>query len=209
MKGIRLEPAQSLLSGFTRDELVRLVRRARLDIAPPKSRPALIQQIASHLTIDDLVDKVQVLFPKPRGKTGANRLDVMAPGHGAVTVQAGSRAKPDAGEVLLESDADHCAVLRVATTPLFLENRWPVIAVGAGTVPHDRLYAAFIRPGRVHPEAQVPPSRSRPFIVDEGEYQLRNGRLHMELSRSGPISFLVVFLRNRGARPEYLLEPIA
>ena len=208
MKGIRLEPAQSLLAGFTRDELVRLVRRARLDITPPKSRPALIQQITSHLTIDDIVDKVHALFPKPRGKTAPDRLDCMAPGHGAVTVQAGSRAKPDRSDILLETDADHCLVLRIATTPLFLENRWPVIAAGAGTVPHARLYAAFVRPGRVHPEAQVPPPKTRPFIVDEGEYQLRNGRLHMELSRSGPISFLVAFLRNRGARPEYLLEPI-
>lgn len=209
MKGIRLEPAQSLLASFTRDELVRLVRRARLDITPPRARLALIQQIASHLSIDDLVDKVHVLFPKPRGKTGADRLDVMAPGHGAVTVQAGSRARPDSGDVLLETSADKCLVLRVATTPLFLENRWPVIVAGAGIVPHSRLYSAFVRPGRVHAEAQVPPPKTNPFIVDEGEYQLRNGRLHMELSRSGPISFLVVFLHNRGTRPEYLLEPIA
>jgi hypothetical protein len=208
MKGIRLEPAQSLLSGFTHAELVRLVRRARLDITPPRSRPALIQQIASHLTIDDIVDKVHVLFPKPRGKTGPGRLDVMAPGHGAVTIQAASGARPDSGDILLET-GDECLVLRLATTPLFLENRWPVIATGAGAVPHARLYAAFVRPDRVHAEAQAAPPKTKPFIVDEGEYQLRNGRLHMELSRSGPISFLVVFLRCRGARPEFLLEPIA
>jgi len=132
----------------------------------------------------------------------------MAPSHGAVTIQAASRARPDSGDVLLET-GDDCLVLRVATTPLFLENRWPVIVTGAGTVPHARLYAAYVRPGRVHAEAQAAPPKTKPFIVDEGQYQLRGGRLHMELSRSGPISFLVVFLRNRGARPEFLLEPIA
>jgi hypothetical protein len=110
---------------------------------------------------------------------------------------------------LLLERGERCHDIRLDDAPAFLENRRPVFGRDAGTVPAERLFAAFIRPRRIHPEAQCTPPRTKPYIIDEGEYQLRNARLRIEFNRAGPVSFLVVFLRNRGTRPEYLLEPIA
>ena len=96
------------------------------------------------------------------------------------------------------------------SAPLFLENRWPIVVRDDGLVPRSRLYAAFIRPGRVHPMAEAAPPKAKPYMLDEGEYQLRNGRLRFELNHAGPISFQVKYLRARppADRSEYLLEPI-
>jgi hypothetical protein len=137
------------------------------------------------------------------------RLDLEPPGHGEATVQAYSRSRPERGHLLLER-GERALVLEFESTPLFLENRWPVIALDAGGVARTRLFAAFAKPGRIHPSAETPPPRTRPFLLDEGEYQLRNRRLRLELSRAGAISFSLTLLRlgRRTRRPEYLLEPI-
>jgi hypothetical protein len=213
MKGVRLAPARSLLDNFAHTELSRMVRHARLDIAIPRSRAALAGAITRHLNIDEIVEEVISLFPTRWGvrrrASGAVRLDRLPPLHGGATVQAYSRARPQLGRALLGRDRD-CMALSFNSAPLFLENRWPVVVRDAGLVPPTRLYAAFIRPGRVHPSAEAAPPRTRPFVLDEGEYQLRNGRLRLELAHAGPISFRVTFLRERPptVRAEYLFEPI-
>jgi hypothetical protein len=215
MPGISLEPSRSLLENFTFAELLRLVSIARVRETPPRSRAQLISFITRHLSLDDVVETIPNIFPRARGKAvrgkdAGLRLDRMPPLHGEATVHAYSQARPALGRVLMEH-GDRCIVLSLHNAPLFLENRWPVIARRTASVPHDRLYAAFIRRGRVHPGAEAPPPRDRPFLLDSGEYQLRNSRLRLELSRSGPVSFLVTFLRRRqpGCHDEYLLEAIA
>jgi hypothetical protein len=134
----------------------------------------------------------------------------LTPLHGAVTVQAYAHARPALGQVLL-GFGDRCLTLGLNNAPLFLENRWPVVGRDSGTVARVRLYAAFVRPGKVHPAAEVSPPKSHPFMLDEGEYQLRSSRLRLEMRRAGLMSFLVTFLRYRPPtdRPEYLLKPIA
>jgi hypothetical protein len=214
MQGISLEPARSLLQNFTYGELLKLAAKAGSRLKPPRSRNKLIVLMTKHISLDEVVDTIPALFPRPKSRrpgavAAGLRLDRLPPLHGEVTVQVYSQARPALGHVLMEHGA-RCLVLGLTNTPLFLENRWPVIARGAATAPHSSLYAAFIRRGRIHPSAEAPPPRERPFILDSGEYQLRNSRLRLELTHSGPISFLVAFLRNRppGRRPEYLLEPI-
>src|SRR5512138_2495076 len=157
MQGIRMEPAHSILQNFNRAELERLARRGGVRGALPRTRPALINAITKHLDIGDIIEQVRRLFPAPR-KAGARlpqghyRLDQLPPLHGDATVQAFSRSRPETGLLLLDR-GETCMAVDVGSIPLFLENRWPVMAVDAGAVPHSRLYAAFVRPGRVHPSA--------------------------------------------------------
>jgi len=212
MKGIRLEPARGLLENFTHTELSRMVTRGKLDIVVPRARAALADAITRHLSLDEIVEEIRHLFPPRRGTkqpAGSVRIDQLPPLHGSATVQTYSKAKPQLGRVLLGRSSD-CVTLSFNSAPLFLENRWPVLVHNGGTVPRSRLYAAFIRPGRIHPAAEATPPRSRPYMLDEGEYQLRNGRLRFEFAHAGPISFQVTFLRGRPptGRPEYLFEPI-
>jgi len=213
MKGIRLEPARSLLDNFVHAELSRLARHGRLDVALPRSRAALADLITRHLDLDEIVEELRHLFPARRGAKvrarGTIRLDQLPPLHGSATVQVYSRSRPQLGRALLGRSKD-CIALSFNSAPLFLENRWPVLVRGTGLVPHSRLYAAFVRPGRVHPSAEAPPPRTKPCLLDEGDYQLRNGRLRFEFAHAGPISFQVTFLRERSpaGRPEYLFEPI-
>jgi hypothetical protein len=213
MKGIGLEPARSLLDNLTCTELSRLVARSRPDVAVPRSRAALTNLITKHLDLDEIVEELRHLFPARSGtKTqdaDAIRFDELQRLHGSATVQAYSRSRPQLGRALLACTND-CIALTFSSTPLFLENRWPVVVRDAGLVPRSRLYAAFVRPGRVHPSAEAAPPRTKPYLLDEGEYQLRNTRLRFEFVHAGPISFQVTFLRGRPptGRPEYLLEPI-
>jgi hypothetical protein len=213
MKGIRLEPARGILDNFTHTELSRLVEHSRLKVAVPRSRAALANLVTKHLDLDEIVEELRHLFPARRGKKarGGNvdRLDELQPVHGSATVQAYSRSRPQLGRALLARNND-CVALSFNSAPLFLENRWPVIVRDAGLVPRSRLYAAFVRPGRVHPSAEAAPPRTKPYLLDEGEYQLRNGRLRFEFAHAGPISFQVTLLRERppAGRPEYLFEPI-
>lgn len=213
MKGLRLEPARGLLGNFAHAELSRMVRHAGLDIAVPRSRAALVNAITRHLDVDEIVDGIHHLFPARRGAkrrtSGTVRLHELPPLHGAATVQTHSRSRPQLGRVLLGRGKD-CIALGFNSAPLFLENRWPVVVRDAGLVPPTRLYAAFVRPGCVHPSAEAAPPRTRPHMLDEGEYQLRNGRLRFEFVHAGPISFQVTFLRERppAGRAEYLFEPI-
>jgi hypothetical protein len=212
MQGIRLEPAHSLLRNLSHQELVSLARHGGLATPLPRSRAALIEALTRHLSIDDIVAQIRDLFHTPkkaRPALGPERLDLMPPTHGEATVQVYSPSRPEQGQLLLER-GDKCLVLKFDSAPLFLENRWPVIARAAVPVPRTRLFSAFVRPGKLHPSAEVPPAKSRPYLLDEGEYQLRNCRLRAELARTGPISFYVTFLRARapGRQPEYLLEPI-
>jgi len=213
VKGIHLEPARGLLDNFSRNELLRLVEHAGLDITAPRGRVALANVITRHLDIDEIVEQIHRLFPAERGAgrraCGSVRLDDLPPLHGEATVQAYSHSRLQLGRALLERSRD-CVALSFNSAPLFLENRWPVIVRDGGVVPRSRLFAAFIRPGRIHPSAEASPPRTRPYLLDEGEYQLRNGRLRFELAHAGPISFQVTFLRERppAGRAEYLFEPI-
>ncbi|TFH47450.1 MAG: hypothetical protein E4H01_08350 [Lysobacterales bacterium] len=213
MKGIRLEPARSLLGNFTHTELSRLARNGRLKVALPRSRAALADLITRHLDLDEIVEELRHVFPARRGTKApalsTTRLDQLPPLHGSATVQVHSRSRPQLGRILLGRGKD-CVALSSNSAPLFLENRWPVLVRETGFVPHSRLYAAFVRPGRVHPSAEAPPPRTKPYLLDEGEYQLRNARLRFEFTHAGPISFQVTFLRAQPAagRPEYLFEPI-
>jgi hypothetical protein len=212
MKGIQLQPAQDLLANFTYAELARMARRNRLGTEIPRARLALINLITRHLGLDDIVEAIPGLFPRPKRVTVGSlpRLDQLPPLHGAATVQVYSSTRPALGTLLIEHGTS-CRGLALGNAPLFLENRWPVIARDSGRLPHARLYAAFVRPGRIHSAAEAAPPRTRPFMLDEGEYQLRNSRLRLELKRSGPLSFLLSFLRLKpGAnRAEYLFAPIA
>jgi len=214
MQEVHLLPAQTLLEGLTRAELLGFCRRARLKIPARSSKPALVAALTRHIAIDELTDRLLRFFPKrrPAGRrrpAGEVRLDCAGRLHGAVTVQVYSRANPGLGRVLL-STGDCCLVMRFGSTQLFLENRWPVLGQDAGCIPLRWLYAAYVGRGRIHPAAQTTPPPSRPFILDEGEYGLRNSRLRLEFRRSGPLSFRVAFLRHdpRSGRPDYLLLPI-
>jgi hypothetical protein len=192
MSGIPLAPARSLLAALSLAELGRVARRA--GIAPARTRARLTQDLAGRLTIDQLVERIHGLWPGSRPV--AERLDQLPPAHGAAVIQADSRTR---GGLLLLELGGACRTVRLASAPLFLENRWPVFGSDAR--------AASVRAG-----AGRAPGSGRPFVLDEGAYQLRNGRLRMELRRSGPVSFLIAFLRRvPGARAEgqYLFEPIA
>jgi hypothetical protein len=211
MRDIKLDPPRSLLGHLSAAELGRLARRVRL--APPRQKAALVEAIATRLDTDGIVERLLAAFPKRRA-AGAGpapeRLDRVPRRHGEATVQVYAASDPALGRLLLEHGA-RCHQLRLPAAQLFLENRWPAIAADAGTLPAARLYAGFSARGRVHRAAGMPPPRERPFILDEGEYGLRNGRLRLELKRSGLLSFRVRLLRwsPRTGRPEYLLLPIA
>lgn len=212
MKGMRLEPARGLLDNFTHSELSLIIRHSRPDVAVPRSRTALADLITRHLDLDEILEELRHIFPAQgvsRRRTRDIRIDALQPLHGNATVQAYSRSRPQLGRALL-ARSDDCLALGFKSVPLFLENRWPVVVRDAGLVPRSLLYAAFVRPGRVHPSAEAAPPRTRPYLLDEGEYQLRNGRLRFEFAHAGPISFQVTFLRERppAGRPEYLFEPI-
>ncbi|MFO7650910.1 MAG: hypothetical protein R6X13_06175 [bacterium] len=208
MQAVRLEPAHSLLENFSVAELTKLARSAEL-ADPPKARHALTKALTRRLALDEMVDLLPTVFGRTRGKDEL-RLDRLDRAHGQVTVQVYSSGRPALGQLLLEHDG-RCLALGFVNIPLMLENRWTVIARDAGTVPLNRLFAAFSKPGKIHPSAEAPPPRTRPFILDDGSYQLRDARLRFELARTGPVSFAVNFLRHRppALRPEYLLEPIA
>jgi hypothetical protein len=211
MQGINLEPAHSLLRDFSQRELLHLAKLNRIDTGRSRQRARLVEAITRHLDMDEIVDAVTAAFSRPApARQSATRLDRLPPLHGDATVHVYSQTKPALGRLLIDRGA-HCSVVTLNNTPLFLENRWPVIATAAAEVPHSRLYAAFVRRGKVHPSAEAPPGRDRPFLLDAGAYQLRNSRLRLELTHSGPLSFFVTFLRSRtpGNRPQYLLEPIA
>src|SRR5512135_322753 len=125
MKGIRLEPARSLLDNFTHTELSRLVKRSGLKIAVPRSRAALADLITKHLDIDEIVEGLRHLFPAPRATrtraADAGRLDLLAPLHGSATVHVFSRSRPQLGRALL-ARTDDCMTLSFNSAPLFLEN---------------------------------------------------------------------------------------
>lgn len=211
MRETTLDPSRALLANFTLDELARLAARSRVKPGAGASRRALTGAITKHLDLDELADAVAQLFPKPgRSSAGHLRLDRIPRLHGETTVQIYSRTSSVLGLILLEQE-NCCLALRCGSVPLFLENRWPVVLRDTGVVPLARLYAAYIRPRRIHPAAGAAPPKSKPFIVDEGEYGLRNGRLRLELKRSGLVSYRVSLVRLRPPKnqPEYLLLPIA
>jgi hypothetical protein len=208
VQAVRLEPAHSLLENFSVAELLKLARKSEL-VDPPRTRRALTRALTRHVALDEMVDLLPALFVGTRGRDEL-RLDRLDRAHGELTVQVYSPSRPALGQVLLEHDGS-CIVLGFVNIPLALENRWAVIARDLGTVPLKRLFAAFSRPGKVHQSAEAPPPRNRPFIIDEGCFQLRSGRLRFELERSGPVSYAVRFLRHRAPsrRPDYIFEPIA
>jgi hypothetical protein len=213
MQGIRLEPAQSLLRNLSFSELRRLSSSARLILPSTRGKAVLIDAITQHLGLDEIVEQLPRLLGREqrgRGAGRALRLDRLPPTHGEATVLVYSHAQPAVGHLML-AWKEQCFAIGLNNTPLFLENRWPVMASTVGVVPHSRLYSAFVRPRKIHPCAEAPPPKTNPFMLDEGEYQLRNSRLRLELKRSGPISFFVTFLRYRppAGKPQYLLEPIA
>jgi len=207
VKGIRLEPARSLLECFSADDLKRLAARGRVPGRPARTTARLIETIAGHLDVEGITDVLRGLWPPP---AGTGRLDTVDRMTGDATVQVCSPADPSLGELLLEQGTE-CLALRLPDTQLFLDDRWPVILQETGPVAHERLYAAFIRPGQVHPAAEAPPPRTRPFMLDEGTYGIRHARLRLDLARTGPVSFRITCLRRHPGtkRPEYLLEPIA
>jgi hypothetical protein len=206
VKEIHLQPARSLLESLSADDLKRLALKAGIRIRPG-SRLQFIKSITARLDIEGLVETLGALFP---GTGPASHLGTIDRLTGSATVQTCSPTDPSLGELLLEDKAG-CLALRLPDFQLFLENRWPVLAREVGPVPHARLFAGFVRPGCVHPDAEMAPPRNNPFIVDEGEYGLRNARLRLDLRRAGPISFAVTLLRRnpKTRGNEYLLEPIA
>jgi len=213
MRAIHLEPARGLLAGLTLNELARFCRARGISCSGAK--PAFINAVATELDMDEIAEALLELYParRPAGRrkpADELRLDRAQRLSGDVTVQVLSRARAGQGRLMLEH-GDRCLALRLATIPLFLENRAPVIAADAGTVAADRLFAGFTARRRLHPSAGRAPSQERPFIIDEGGYGLRSGRLRIDLRRTGLISWKVDFLRwsPRSARPEYLLRPIA
>ncbi|MFO7638308.1 MAG: hypothetical protein R6X14_03240 [bacterium] len=211
MRDISLDPARSLLGHLSVAELARLAKRVKL--APAPRKPALVDALVTRLDTDEIVELLPRLFPKrgpADGRPPGERLDRDPRRHGEATVQVYARTDPGLGRLLL-GNGDRCLQLRLPAVQLFLENRWPVVAVDDGSVPLARLYAGFTARGRVHRAAGMPPVKGRPFILDEGEYGLRSGRLRLELKRSGPLSFKARFMRwsPRTGRPEYLLLPIA
>ncbi len=213
MQGIRLEPAQDLLNNLTLPELRRLVKVARLSLSTSSTRPLLIDGISQHLNLDEIVQQIPrclLRVPARQARTQLERLDRLSPRYGEAAVHVYSHSRPALGRLLLGWQGQ-CHALGLSNTPLFLENRWPVMVSSDGTMPQTYLYAAFVRPGRIHPNAEIPPPRTKPYMIDEGEYLLRNSRLRLELARSGPISFSVTFLRSQPprGRPQYLFEPIA
>lgn len=208
MKEVNLQPARSLLEGFSVEDLRRLARRAGVSAPQTRSKGGFTTAIVLGLDLDEIVTALRDLFPD--SVAAEPRLDTTERMSGAVTVQTASRADAALGELFLERSGT-CLALQLPETQLFLENRWPVLLREVGPVPHERLYAGFVRPGQVHPDARMAPPRRRPFIVDEGEYGLRQGRLRMELRRAGLLAFAVSFLRRNPATRtnDYLLVPIA
>jgi hypothetical protein len=208
VKKVILEPARGLLATLTKDELVRLGRRRRLRVEAKQSKDAVLAELARHLAVDDVTETLLALFPK-RGGRGLVRLDQAQRLTGAVTVHSYGRASAGQGRVLLEH-GELCLRLRLPNIQLFLENRWPVAASDAGEVPASMLYAGYVRRGRVHPSAGALPPADRPFVLDDGEYGLRQGRLRFELRRSGLLSFRVYLMRfaPKSRRAEYIFQPI-
>lgn len=208
MKKVILEPARALLATLTKDELLRLGRRRRLKLEASQHKDAVLAELSRHLAVDDVTETLLALFSKKAGR-GLVRLDQAPRLTGAATVHSYGRASAGQGRVLLEH-AEHCLRLRLSNLQLFLENRWPVAASDAGEVPASMLYAGYVRRGRVHPSAGAPPPADRPFILDDGEYGLRQGRLRLELRHSGLLSFRVYLMRfaSRSRRAVYILQPI-
>ncbi len=211
MRPVRLEPAHNLLEELELEELHRLADACGVAGAPRARKAALVEQLSRHIDIDGIVERLPGIFSKqaPAGVKPAPRLDRVVRRTGPATIQVPAGADAQLGELLLRQGRD-CLLVRLAGVQLFLDNRWPVLVRVEGRVPANRLFAAFIRRGRLHPSAEAPPPPSRPFILDEGEYGLRRGRLRLDLARSGPVSFNVKFLRFRqSGAAEHLLLPIA
>jgi hypothetical protein len=210
MRSLRLEPARNLLSNLTLAELERFCGRHGIECRGQKA--AVIDQIATRLDVVEIADALLTVFPKrkPAGARAEVRLDEEPRLSGDVAVHVLPRAKAGQGRLMLAT-ADRCIQLRLGNIPLFLENRAPVVAADAGSVSCDLMFDGFVARRRLHPAAGRAPSRDRPFIIDEGGYGLRNGRLRFDLQKTGLISWHVDLLRwsARGSRPEYLLRPIA
>lgn len=213
MRGIHLEPARELLASLTLGELARLCRTQ--GIACSGGKPAFVDAVATRLDLDGIADVLLDLFParRPAGRGKADdevRLDRAPRLAGDAAVQVLPRARAGQGRLMLAAGG-RCLRLRLGNVPLFLENRAPVVAADAGPVAADRMFAGFTSRRRLHPSAGRAPSKDRPFIIDEGGYGLRSGRLRLDLHVTGLISWRVDFLRwsARSARPEYLLRPIA
>lgn len=208
-------PAQSLIEWLTREELIAFARKHHLQPRARDSKKQVIAAITSRCSLNEISSSLLDMFPKRRSaghdkRAGEIRLDRAARLCGTATIHVYSQSNPGLGRILLEH-TDSCIVLRVGHTQLLMENRWPLIAADAEPVPLNRLFAAFVRRGRIHPEAGAPPPAERPFIIDEGVYGLRDARLRFEMQHSGPLSFKVLFMRYgpRSGRPEYILRPIA
>jgi len=210
MRSLRLEPARNLLGNLTLAELQRLCERQGFECRGQKA--AVIDQIATRLDIVEIADVLLAMFAKrkPAGARAEVRLDEETRLSGDVAVHVLPRAKAGQGRLMLET-GDRCLQLRLGNVPLFLENRAPVVAADAGSVSHDLMFDGFVARRRLHPAAGRDPSKDRPFIIDEGGYGLRNGRLRFDLRKTGLISWRIELLRwsARGNRPEYLLRPIA
>jgi len=211
MSPVRLDPVHNLLGEFAVRNLRSLARVCEVPGRLPTGRAALIEKLSRHVDVDGVVEHLPAIFPKkaPARVKTTRRLDRIVRRCGPATVQVPSRAGVQAGELFLKHRRQ-CLLLGLSNVPLFLENRWPVVVRVKGEVPASRLFAAFVRPGRVHPSAEAPPTATRPFLLDEGEYGLRRARFRLDLARSGPLSFKVVFLRYRPqGQAEHLLLPIA
>jgi hypothetical protein len=215
MPNVHLQPAQSLIEGFTHEELVKFARRMKMRPARSASKKQLVREITCRMDLDEITCALLELFPKRRAagmKKCADevRLDKTPRLHGNITVHVYSRTNPGLGRLLLEN-RESCIQLRLSHVQLFLDNRWPVIASDSGTLTARHLYAGFVGTNRIHAAAEMAPPKDKPFIIDEGEYGLRNGRLRLDFHRAGAGSFRVDLLRysSRTGRPAYLLRPIA
>jgi len=187
-----------MLQCFTLSELQRLVRRQKRARTIPRSRVEAVRLITRLLDLAEIVDAVRAGLGRPAAGR-SRRLDAGPARHGEAVVRVRGRADVSQGELRLERP-DVCIRLRLSNVQLFLENLWPVLADDAGEVPRRRTAGRK----KARPEG-------RAYVVDEGDYELRNGRLRLKLARAGPVSFRVEFLRRspRTRRPQYLLEPIA
>ncbi|MEO0086269.1 MAG: hypothetical protein ABIK37_06530 [candidate division WOR-3 bacterium] len=176
-----MDPARSMLECFALPDLGRLVRRQKLARTAPRTRAEAVRLITRHLDLAEIVDAVRADLGGQSGRM-AHRLDSGPARHGAAEVRA-------LGELRLEHD-DGAVRLQLSNVRLFLENLWPVLACEL---------------------AGSRAARSGATVIDEGDYELRGGRLRLKLILAGLLSFRVEFLRiaPQSRQPQYLLEPIA
>lgn len=181
MKGCRLDPARSLLECFELTDLGRLVRRQKLAPEAPRTRAEAVRLITRHLDLAGIVAALRSDLSRQPAAAG-RRLDSGPARHGAAEVRTRDELRLEHGDTSVR--------LQLSNTRLFLENLWPLLACELGG-------------SRV--------ARSTAAVIDEGEYELRGGRLRLKLIRAGLLSFRIEFLRlrPRTGQPQYLLEPIA